>query len=58
MPTLLHESDKENSCHMMNVDRYRMQTLLQESENEHSNRKRNERMEGVRIEKHAGGKDP
>jgi len=39
------------------VDRHRMQTLLHESEQEHSNRKRNETMEGVRIEKHAGGKD-
>eukprot|EP00985_Skeletonema_marinoi_P020518 scaffold12220_cov204-Skeletonema_marinoi.AAC.11 len=39
------------------VDRHRMQTLLHESEQEHSNRQRNEMMEGVRIEKHAGGKD-
>ena len=53
----LHESEQEHSNRKRNLDRHRMPTLLHESEQENSNRKRNETMEGVRIEKHAGGKD-
>ena len=56
----LNERERDVHVHsnrQRNLDRHRMQTLLHESEQEHSNRKRNETMEGVRIEKHAGGKD-